>query len=195
MRFNLAENGDQDEGSSPADKTVELVKSMHDAQFTRKEDLDENANWLMSTAATVAALYMGFGTVIATKLFSQAPELAAPTVILITGMSIFMVSIFFANQSSVLRNFYYPFDVTRFVKSEREDGTFEFDEEAIEKYRKFDPEKFYRLTIKIYTISISHNRKTNDIKSMYLLRSQYVFFAGVVTIPLYLLSYAILIPK
>lgn len=105
-----------------SEKMEELIKIRYEGSLQRKESVDDKANNMMSIAATVAALYGGFGLVSATVLFSTKFNYPDPSVFtLLIGVSLLVSCIIFSAKSYSIRDYYYAMKVDEFIEIKEND--------------------------------------------------------------------------
>lgn len=168
----------------------ELMKMSYETELSRKENLDEKATWMMEIASIVASLYGGFGLVTSTSLFSENVQLSYSTLVLIIGVSLLISSIFVAAKAFFVRTYHYATNYKKFV-SLQSDKKVNFDEKEINEFRKKETLDLSFTMIKSYLSCIVRNHEYNEEKAKDLIVSQVIFFAGLVTVPLFIIVTAL----
>lgn len=168
-------------------KTEDLVKIAYDAEFDRKERLDDKANSLMSTASTVASLFGGFGLAVSTSLFQHNLQLNWPIVTLIFGVSALIGCIFFSAWATLLRNYNYAGNFNKYIKEVISDSNFVYDNKNIDMDMNRDPMEFNKLMIKRYSRFTYLNYCINQKRSRSLSAGQISFFIGILTVPIFII--------
>lgn len=140
----------------------------------------------MSTASTVATLYGGFGIVTVTKIFSESLQINPPIIALLFGVSSLILSIFLAALASFVKVYSYPFNSENFVKKDESTNKYVFNTDKIHENSQLPTSKYSQIMIRVYTLCVAENFKTNNTKASYLQSSQIVFFIGIVTVPIFI---------
>ena len=157
----------------------EELKSQYDKEFDLKNTLEGKANYLLTIAGVVSTLLFGFGTFLIDNLDTNYSPLPVISILIILGVAINIVSILFSVLSFKIQPYCYVITYNHFFN---DDGT--FNEEAIEEYRDADIDVFEDTIIETYLTCIKHNDLVNNGKAVKVRIAQWLFFAGVVTIPI-----------
>ena len=168
----------------------ELMKMSYENELTRKENLDEKATWMMEIASIVASLYGGFGLATTTGLFTENIQPNFSILVLIVGVSLLISSIFFAAKAFLVRIYHYATNYNKFVTLQP-DKKVAFIDEEIDKFRKKEISDLSLIMIKSYLSCIVRNHEYNEKKAKDVVISQAIFFAGLVTVPLFIITTAL----
>jgi hypothetical protein len=158
---------------------LQELKSQYDKEFDLKNTLEGKANYLLTIAGVVSTLLFGFGTFLIDNLDTSYPFLSYITTLITLGVAINIVSVLFSVLSFKIQPYRYVMPYNHFFN---DDGT--FNEEAIEEYRDADIGVFKDTLIETYLRCIKHNDLTNKGKAVKVKVAQWLFFAGVITIPI-----------
>jgi hypothetical protein len=165
---------------SSKDLFLQELKSQYDKEFDLKSTLEGKANYLLTIAGVVSTLLFGFGTFLIDNLNTNYPFLSHISTLIIAGVAINIVSILFSVLSFKIQPYRYVMPFDHFFY---DDGT--FNEKAIEEYRdEPNVDVFKDTIIETYLRCIKDNGLTNKGKAIKVKIAQWLFFAGVITIPI-----------
>ncbi|MEX0596017.1 MAG: hypothetical protein WD512_05900 [Candidatus Paceibacterota bacterium] len=181
-----------------------ILKDRYQSELTRKDTIDTKANNMMTIASTIAGLYSGFGAVLATDFFKIELEWSIPTIILIGGIFVLIISIIISTRAYILKEYRYAFNffqlgtqkkehaykikLLKLFKHEKNSTEIDFNNTKISEYFKRDITNFRQLMCKIYTKSIILNYDLNNTRATFLIWSQIFFLIGIFTFPVFIIA-------
>lgn len=178
--------------SNTTDQFIEHLKSQYDKEFEIRQNLDNKANNMIATAGTVTGLLFGFGTFLVTNIDRNYIFLNYAMISLIVAIIATIVSVFLSMISSRIRtyNFVMKHDSFFLNGDSRKKGNGEdenYNENAIEEYKKMATEGFQDIIIHDFLASNKHNSEINDSKAVMVVWSQRTFMVGLVIITILVL--------
>ena len=179
----MTSSSDDEKIFPSSDMTLRLIKDVYDEEFSRKQNLDDKTNNLMSTASTIATLYGGFGIVTTTKLFSTDLSIGAPLIAMLIGVIALVLSIFALAKSVFIKTYSYAMDYDALFIKERTKKGLIFNDKKIDEYMTYSHTELNKIMFKEYLDCIDTNYKINNRKANNLKLGQIFFFIGVGSIP------------
>ena len=164
---------------SSKDLFLQELKSQYDKEFDLKNTIESKANYLLTIAGVVSILLFGFGTFLIDNINTSYPPLPYISSLIILGVAINIVSILFSVLSFRIQPYRYVMPYDHFFNDD-----LSFNEKAIKEYRDADIGVFKDTIIETYLRSNKDNGLTNQDKAVKVQIAQWLFFAGVVTIPI-----------
>lgn len=170
------------------EKAEEVLKSVYDEEFNVRQMLDDKANGMMGTAATVATLYGGFGLAVSSKLFNAPLQANFQVITLFIGVSLLIACLFYAAKANLLKPYVYAMNYHEYIQEIKPDDYVVFNNVKIDELFARDSTNLNKLMVKIYIKCIAINHRINGNRHGDLKTSQIVFFMGLFSIPLFIIS-------
>lgn len=169
------------------EKTEQLFKDRYEAEHVRKENLDKKANNLLVGGTTVVTIFGGIGILSQTNFLNDAPINDISIIVLVLGLVSVIIGIIISSWAVKLRGYWkviVPNDYGVILNDKF------FLEKRPDDLRNTDSVLLSAMIINAYIEMTVRNEKINEGKAKQIDLAQYFFIAGIISIPVFILSLA-----
>jgi ABC-type glycerol-3-phosphate transport system permease component len=150
-----------------------------------KKTLDNKSNTMITMSSAIAALLIGLGTFILTRIIPSTPFYNIAIFSIIAGIILALIAISLFVRSYTLKSYRYPMGHENFFEDK---GKGKYKKEIVDKWRNADIEEYNDRIIQEYWESIRNNADNNKRKGRELKYGQWLFFGLVLSISVLLIS-------
>lgn len=157
------------------------LRIQFDRLLKTKEKLDGKAVGMITMSGLVSALLMGFGTILLRSIDPSFKYFQCIIIVLFIGVLLMITTIILSVMAYKSRDQWYPLGSDKFYDKN-------YNTKAINSYRNAEEKLFHLRMIRDYIFSMKDTEKLIDSKGKWIKTSQWVFLAGIGTIPVIVLS-------
>lgn len=162
----------------PDPEFFQEIKDQYSRSIESRNNLDSKANNIITMSGTIVTLLMGFGTFILKDIKLEYAFLHHAIFALAIGIVLMIIGIVFSVLAYRVKTKLYPVGYKVFYP----DG--KYNKTIVDKFRNSTEKEFYARIIEEYLASIKSNMELNSKKSKMVKISQWLFLAGISTVPI-----------